>query len=48
MCIKKVYNNFNKIDHYTFNMVLTRVEFLPRFKFTGKTVKNTKFTNNYR
>jgi len=26
----------------------TRVELLPRFQFTGKTVKNTKFADNYR
>jgi hypothetical protein len=26
----------------------TRVELLPTFKFTGKTVKNSGFTDNYR
>ncbi len=26
----------------------TRVELLPTFKFTGKTVKNFQFTDNYR
>ena len=30
------------------SIVKTRVELLPSFKFTGKTVKNTKFTDNYR
>ena len=31
-----------------FAEVEVRVELLPRFKFTGKTVKNNKFTDNYR
>ena len=35
--------------YYSDKMGLTiRVELLPRFKFTGKTVKITKFTDNYR
>ncbi len=28
--------------------VTIRVELLPTFKFTGKTVKNLEFTDNYR
>jgi hypothetical protein len=43
----------NYLDSRFFNReieayVVCRVELLPTFKFTGKTVKNCKFTDNYR
>jgi len=37
-----------ELVRYNREFVVTRVELLPSFKFTGKTVKNTEFTDNYR
>ncbi len=37
-----------KVTNYKFLLLWTRVELLPTFKFTGKTVKKSEFTDNYR
>jgi hypothetical protein len=35
-------------EKYYHSPIHIRVELLPSFKFTGKTIKNLKFTDNYR